>query len=200
MTEAAEFARTGDGRPVYRRRHPKRDGREVLLYGYARPDSAPVSEGLDAAAGAAELRWHPLRQEWNVYAAARQNRTYKPPSSANPLSPTLPGGSDTEIPFAAFELAVFANRFPSFTRHAALAPDGPPLIKRAPAAGHCDVVVFSPEPEGSLATLGEDRRRLLVHAWIDRYQALFEQGFDYVLPFENRGEEVGVTLHHPHGQ
>ena len=34
----------------------------------------------------------------------------------------------------------------------------------------------------------------------DRYLSLFERGAAYVLPFENRGQEVGVTLPHPHGQ
>jgi len=41
---------------------------------------------------------------------------------------------------------------------------------------------------------------LLIEALIDRYQALHSAGLDYVMPFENRGEQVGVTLPHPHGQ
>jgi UDPglucose--hexose-1-phosphate uridylyltransferase len=62
------------------------------------------------------------------------------------------------------------------------------------------VVVFSPEHEGNLATLTKDRRELLIAAWIDRYDHHFAKGADYVLPFESRGREVGVTLDHPHGQ
>jgi len=54
--------------------------------------------------------------------------------------------------------------------------------------------------EGNLQSLGQDKRRLLLAAWIDRYETLFAQGCEFVLPFENRGDEVGVTLHHPHGQ
>ena len=42
---------------------------------------------------------------------------------------------------------------------------------------------------------------LLVHTWIDRYkELLIREDIKYVLPFENRGKECGVTLHHPHGQ
>ena len=46
-----------------------------------------------------------------------------------------------------------------------------------------------------------ERVELLVKVWIDRYIELYKnQNIKYVLPFENRGEECGVTLHHPHGQ
>jgi UDPglucose--hexose-1-phosphate uridylyltransferase len=42
---------------------------------------------------------------------------------------------------------------------------------------------------------------LIVQVWRDRYQSLLAHPeIQFVMPFENRGEEVGVTLHHPHGQ
>jgi len=42
---------------------------------------------------------------------------------------------------------------------------------------------------------------ILILAWIDRYNNLLSrEDIKYVMPFENRGEECGVTLHHPHGQ
>ena len=47
----------------------------------------------------------------------------------------------------------------------------------------------------------QERIELLFHAWSDRYIKLLErEEIKYVMPFENRGEECGVTLHHPHGQ
>jgi UDPglucose--hexose-1-phosphate uridylyltransferase len=61
-------------------------------------------------------------------------------------------------------------------------------------------VVYSPDASGSLHSIGQDRREVLIAGLIDRYEALFSAGCQYVLPFENRGDEVGVTLHHPHGQ
>lgn len=186
-------------KPVYRRFFEKADGRDLLLYGYAPHAEDPLPEqGADIAKGG-ELRWHPLRREWNVFAAHRQNRTYKPSSSTNPLAPSEPGKPATEIPFTDFELAVFENKFTSFHPDAPIAPviDG---VKTDAAKGRCEVVVYTPESSGSLATIGQERRRLLIAAWIDRYQALFEMGCKYVLPFESRGDEVGVTLHHPHGQ
>jgi len=105
----------------------------------------------------------------------------------------------TEIPFVDFEVAVFENRFPS------LHPDpSPPLKLATPTAlgrGTCEVVVYTSNHEGSLGTLSQDQRELLVRVWIDRYEDLYSRKFvEYVMPFENRGEAVGVTLHHPHGQ
>jgi UDPglucose--hexose-1-phosphate uridylyltransferase len=43
--------------------------------------------------------------------------------------------------------------------------------------------------------------RLVLDAWIDRSEALAALPFvEEVFCFENRGEEIGVTLNHPHGQ
>nr|WP_070958728.1 hypothetical protein [Hyphomonas sp. Mor2] len=192
------LGRTVSGRPVHRRHHQKTDGRDLFLYGFDKHDAERVpGEDLQAVQGS-ELRRHPLRGDWSIYAAGRQNRTFKPSAAANPLAPSKPGAPLTEIPFERFELAVFSNRFPS------LFPDAenpaPSELEMRAARGACEVIVYAPEPEGSLATLTQMRRRLLVEAWIDRYQAMFDAGAAFVLPFENRGDEVGVTLHHPHGQ
>jgi UDPglucose--hexose-1-phosphate uridylyltransferase len=63
------------------------------------------------------------------------------------------------------------------------------------------VVVFTQDAQASLGTLPLPRIELLLQVWADRCDALgAEPDIDYVLPFENRGAEVGVTLHHPHGQ
>ena len=188
------------GETVYRRHHVKGDTRSMWLYGYAPPALEPLPEEPGEPIHGGSLRWHPLRREWAVYASHRQNRTFKPSAADDPLAPTRPGGPATDIPFADFELAVFDNRFPSFHPDAA-EPDQivPGMTLRRPS-GRCEVVVYTPDQTGSLATIGQERRRLLVAAWIDRYRALFAAGHCFVLPFESRGEEVGVTLHHPHGQ
>ena len=177
----------------------KQDGRLLWLYGEREHVLTPLPEGEGAPAAAPHLRWHPLREEWVIYAAHRQGRTFLPPKDHCPLCPSVPGGFPTEIPFADFEIAVFQNRFPS------LHPDAPTppelLIPTARGRGFCEVVVYTPKHEGSLATLTQSRRELLVQVWADRYKELYAHDFiRYVMPFENRGEAVGVTLHHPHGQ
>ena len=132
-----------------------------------------------------ELRFNELRGEQVVYAVHRQDRTFLPSTAECPLCPTKPGGPVTEIPFERFELAVFDNRF------AALKP---PL-------GAAEVVVYTDDHDGSFGNLPPARAEALVRLWRHRYRELgARRDVEYVLIFENRGVEVGVTLHHPHGQ
>lgn len=199
MIDNIRLKRSIGAGPIYRRDHRKADGRMLHLYGRT-PHAGPVGEESDNdIAQGGELRHHPLRQEWNVYAAHRQNRTFKPSAAQDPLAPTVPGGPETEIPFTDFELAIFENKFAAFHPSAAQATHFEGFASE-PAMGACDVVVFAPETQGSLHSIGSDRRQVLLSALIDRYATHFANGCDYVLPFENRGDEVGVTLHHPHGQ
>ena len=193
-----QLARQISGKPVYKRHYKKQDGRNLYFYGYAPHTGARIEgEDLEINAGA-ELRLHPLRKTWSIYAGHRNNRTFKPGAAANPLAPSQAGKPLTEIPFEGFELCVFENRFPVLHNNAHDPVDIG--VANARASGGCEVIVYSPESENSLATLGQARRRLLLETWIDRYTHLFSQGCAFVLPFENRGDEVGVTLHHPHGQ
>lgn len=199
MDRLTQLSAVINGQNVFRRDFRKRDGRDLFLYGYDRHTENPLSEDNFDVAKGGELRWHPLRNEWNIYAPHRQNRTFKPSAADDPLAPSKPDGPATEIPFTDFELAVFENKFTSlhFEAPSPKVPDG---IQSKIAKGRCDVVVYGTEAEGNLHTIGQARRRLLLSAWIDRYETPFNQGCQFVLPFESRGDEVGVTLHHPHGQ
>jgi UDPglucose--hexose-1-phosphate uridylyltransferase len=132
-----------------------------------------------------ELRFNELRGEEVVYAIHRQERTFLPTREHCPLCPTPAGGEPTEIPFPAFEIAVFDNRFPAF---------------EAPR-GAAEVIVYTDSHEGSLGSLPEQRVEALMWVWRHRYAELgAREDVRYVMIFENRGVEVGVTLHHPHGQ
>ena len=177
----------------------KPDGRTLTLYGL-RP-IADVGQ-LYGPTGAAEqanphLRWHPLREEWVAYAAHRQNRTFLP-AAFDPLSPGSNADLPTELPTGRYDIAVFDNLFPSFT----LAAHDPPIhyVETRPALGRCEVVVFS-QGMTSLGELNVEHIALLLETWGDRSRELSNHPqIRFVLPFENRGVEVGVTLHHPHGQ
>jgi UDPglucose--hexose-1-phosphate uridylyltransferase len=132
-----------------------------------------------------EERRNELRDEPVVYAIHRQDRTFLPAREHCPLCPTRPGGEQTEIPFETFEIAVFENRFPAF---------------EAPR-GAAEVVVYTDRHEDSFGTLQPERAEALMWVWRRRYEELGARAdVEYVMIFENRGVEVGVTLHHPHGQ
>lgn len=190
------------------RRTPRRlaDGREIIYFDDSRkapPRSAVDTRDLPEQAPHSEIRKDPLTGEWVAVAAHRQSRTYKPPAEICPLCPSRPG-KPTEIPESDYDVVVFENRFPSFAEHVPATPpyaDGAGLVPRAAGTGRCEVVCFTPEHDSSFGQLTESRVRTVVDAWADRTAALSVlPGVRQVFPFENRGEEIGVTLHHPHGQ
>jgi UDPglucose--hexose-1-phosphate uridylyltransferase len=132
-----------------------------------------------------ELRFNELRGEEVVYAVHRQERTFLPARDHCPLCPTRAGFPPTEIPVEAFEIAVFDNRFPAFER----------------TQGASEVVVYTDDHDASFGTLAAERAQALMWVWRQRYAELgAREQIEYVFIFENRGVEVGVTLHHPHGQ
>ena len=205
------------------------DGREIIYFdeapGLGRaevPDTRPLAPmpgpGDEPDAG---LRWDALRGEWVVIAAARQDRTFLPPPGECPLDPSRPG-RPTEIPAPDYDVVVFENRFPSLRGAGHWPPDAAaggtdpdfpqrnltaaaPLetggVPGRPAYGRCEVVCFTSDHNGSFAGLTPKRARTVVEAWADRTTVLGGMdGIAQVYCFENRGEEIGVTLHHPHGQ
>ncbi|HSE39590.1 MAG TPA: galactose-1-phosphate uridylyltransferase [Acidobacteriota bacterium] len=179
----------------------KPDGRSLILYSkqpFEFSDTVPVPKGTDVNPNP-HLRWHPLRGEWVAYATYRQDRTFLPPPEYNPLAPTTDPENPTELPQGDYEVAVFENRFPTLSLNA---HDPPELsVTTLPATGVCEVVVYTQRQDTSLAQLPLWHVEMLLEVWADRYTELGNlDTIHYVMPFENRGVEVGVTLHHPHGQ
>ncbi|MGH3244677.1 MAG: galactose-1-phosphate uridylyltransferase [Trebonia sp.] len=187
------------------------DGRELIYFDDAdtalppeRPADARPPEPRPALPA---LRQDPLTGEWISIAAARQNRAFLPPDDLDPLAPSTPG-NPTEIPDN-FDVAVFENKSPSFgpgrpapgSADAGYDLDTIGLGRSLPGYGRCEVVCFGPRHSGSWADFSVSRARTVVEAWADRTAALSRvPGVRQVFVFENRGAEIGVTLHHPHGQ
>lgn len=179
------------------------DGREIIYFDH---DDSPVrtavdTRGLSEAISIGELRYDALTGDWIAIAGHRQSRTHLPGANECPLCPST-SGMQSEIPEPEYNVAVFENRFPSLR-----APEGDwarPLAEwgaAAPSAGRCEVVCFSDDHERSFKDLSPAAALLVIEAWADRTAALSQLPYiRQVFPFENRGEEIGVTLHHPHGQ
>ena len=184
------------------------DGRELIYY----DDPSSVAAGAvrelhdprltSGRQPGSEVRWDPLALEWVAVASHRQDRTFLPPSDQCPLCPST-ADRQTEIPASDYDVAVFENRFPSFapvTPELDVLPGGEPFPRRV-GAGRCEVVCFTADHDSSFAALGQERVRTVMTAWADRTTELGALGpVEHVFPFENRGQEIGVTLAHPHGQ
>jgi UDPglucose--hexose-1-phosphate uridylyltransferase len=171
----------------------------------------PPAPSGGVATDESALRWDALAGEWVVIAGARQDRTFLPPADQCPLCPSR-GDRLSEIPAPDYDVVVFENRFPSLrgTWHdmpdlAGLTPHGQAapgtLSGRRASVGRCEVVCFTSDHDSAFAALTPERVCTVVEAWADRTRTLSAfPGVEQVYCFENRGEEIGVTLHHPHGQ
>jgi UDPglucose--hexose-1-phosphate uridylyltransferase len=188
--------------------HRMADGRELIYFDDADtllgPERHADARHLDPRPATATMRQDPLTGEWISIAEARQNRVFLPPSDQDPLAPSTPA-NQSEIPDD-YDVVVFENRSPSFGPELSIGYDEEQLTnigigRSLPSIGRCEVVCFSPETAGSFAGLSVSRARTVIEAWADRTAVLSAlPGIREVFPFENRGEAIGVTLHHPHGQ
>ncbi|PPI56187.1 galactose-1-phosphate uridylyltransferase [Rathayibacter toxicus] len=196
---------------IVKRPHTLADGRELIYFDDADttlpPGRSADTRALDPRPATAQMRQDVLTGEWVSIAAARHNRVCLPPAKLDPLAPASPT-NPSEIP-SYYDVAVFENRSPAFgplleDAHAPTSLDDlrrRELGRTRTSVGRCEVVCFSPEHEGSFATLSPSRARTVIEAWADRVGVLSAlPGVQQVFPFENRGEAIGVTLHHPHGQ
>lgn len=179
------------------------DGRSIHYYaaGGRDPQPAPDTRALDSFEPSGEVRYDALNNTWVAIAAHRQTRTHLPATHECPLCPSTPENL-SEIPATGYEVVVFDNRFPSLSQTDkpwSLSTDG--VDGAAPAVGKCEVVCFSQDHTASFADLDEEQARLVFDVWADRTAALMDlHSTAIVFPFENRGKDIGVTLHHPHGQ
>jgi UDPglucose--hexose-1-phosphate uridylyltransferase len=148
-----------------------------------------------------ELRWNPLLGEWLVTATHRQERTFLPPAEHCPFCP-MQSSFTGEVPEFTYDIAVLENRFPSLQPN----PGSPGIASTdlypvEAARGVCEVVLYSPVHTLSLADAPVEQIYKLILVWTSRSLELKKLDFvNYIFIFENKGEAIGVTLHHPHGQ
>jgi UDPglucose--hexose-1-phosphate uridylyltransferase len=160
-----------------------------------------------------EQRWHPLREEWVVVAAHRQDRPWQgeratvstapPPEHVAgcyfcPRNQRIGGARNPDYT----SVFVFDNDHPCVGVGAPRSLEPPPGIYRnAPATGIARVVCYTPKHNLTLAELPVDSIADLLRTWRDQYVELGARPeVRHVLTFENKGEVVGVSNPHPHGQ
>ena len=101
-----------------------------------------------------------------------------------------------------YEVLKYDNDFPALTTSPGEPdPVGTDFFRTAPNYGKCEVILYSPEHNAAMPELSDDHMEKLADLWCERFAALrADPKIKYVFIFENRGEAVGVTMPHPHGQ
>lgn len=142
----------------------------------------------------AELRWHPFIKDWVMIASNRQNRPQMPKDWC-PFCPQSGNVPD-------YKVLKYDNDFPALSKNPPVPdPVGNDFFQTREAYGRCEVILYSPEHTVTLPELSEDHVVKLVDLWTERFIELSkDEKIKYIFIFENRGEVVGVTMPHPHGQ
>jgi len=160
-----------------------------------------------------EQRYHPLREEWVIVAAHRQNRPWigetvvhreAPLPAYLPDCTFCPGNAriSGQVNATYVDTFVFDNDAHCVGEDAP-EPSAvePPVFRNRAATGIARVVCYSPRHDTTLAELPLAQVARLVEVWQEQYRDLGNRpGIDHVLIFENKGAVVGVSNPHPHGQ
>lgn len=145
----------------------------------------------------AELRWNPLINDWVIIASHRQNR----PNMPKGYCPFCPGSG--KVPDH-YDVHKYDNDFPALSQNPLQADIkfiNKDIYKAKDAYGKCEVILFSPEHESSMCEFSIPHLEKIIELWCERfYEIKKDTNIKYIFIFENRGEAVGVTMQHPHGQ
>lgn len=144
----------------------------------------------------AELRFNPLTQDWVMIASHRQNR----PQMPKDWCPFCPGSG--KVPDEGYTVLKYDNDFPALSETPPMPDDvANDFFKTKEAYGKCEVILYSPEHTVTMSELDTPHIRKIVDLWHERFSEIKkDEKIKYVFIFENRGDVVGVTMPHPHGQ
>jgi UDPglucose--hexose-1-phosphate uridylyltransferase len=167
--------------------------------------TAPPSKGP-------HRRFNPLLDEWVLCSPQRlsrpwQGRTESVATAALPAYDPgcylCPGNARVEgARNPRYETTfVFDNDFPALTLDAPEPAGRDPLLRSEPAPGICRVVCFSPRHDLTLARMEARAICGVIETWAGQVVDLeARDDIAYVQVFENRGELMGCSNPHPHGQ
>lgn len=165
-------------------------------------------------------RYNPLTDEWILVSphratrpwlgavektAQQQKPAYDPKCFLCPGNTRVTGAVNP--PYAG--VFVFDNDFPALLTGEAgdttsspvhpLTPSG--LLRSEQETGVCRVICFSPRHDLTLAELPAEHIRAVIDTWVAQCEELgARDDISYVQLFENKGEIMGASNPHPHGQ
>ncbi len=140
-----------------------------------------------------ELRIHPFLGTYTMVAANRQKRPHLPKD----WCPFCPGSG--KVP-ESYDVLLYPNDYPALSTSPEIITSHD-FYEVKEAYGACEVVLYSSNHEAKLYELELSQITKIVKLWKEQF--LFhkkDKKIQYIYPFENKGEEVGVTMPHPHGQ
>lgn len=163
-----------------------------------------------------QLRLNPLTGRWVTVAAERAGRpadlisrqlsVEADPERQCPFCPgneeATPPALETYGPNGTWLVRVVPNLYPAFEGHDPLRVQNlGPVFTQAEASGVHEVLVLSPDHDGSWADLDDKQAGLVMAAIRDRMEDHARRStVRYTQAIVNMGREAGASLEHPHGQ
>ncbi len=149
---------------------------------------------LNLVEGYNELRWNPLLGCWVIVSSRRAIRPWRDVEKC----PFCPGAEETGY---GWDVLLLDNKYPALRRDAKVSRQSLDLYRVERAYGSAKVVVETPSHEGDLDTVPVEN----LVKYIEILSRVTEEecrdpAVEYVLPFRNKGEVIGVSLTHPHSQ
>jgi UDPglucose--hexose-1-phosphate uridylyltransferase len=160
-------------------------------------------------------RFNPLTRDWVLVSPHRSERpwqgqletspsvsalTYDPHCYLCPGNERAGGARNPQYQTT----YVFTNDFAALEPEVQIArqdDSGRGLLLLESEAGTCKVVCFSPRHDLTLARMSIPEIARVVDTWAEQYAEIGSlPGINYVQIFENRGEIMGCSNPHPHGQ
>lgn len=139
-----------------------------------------MTDGIDRQPSGSDIRVDSTLGTVVHVVGHRQSRPNLPSNTDTRRCPFCPGGLEAPDDY---DVRWFVNRWPAMS------------------GDRCEVILYSPRHDASLATMSVDHVRRLIDLWAERTSTLgARDDVAYVLVFENRGASVGATISHPHGQ
>ncbi len=153
-----------------------------------------------------EIRFDPILREWVIVA---QNRTVRPvlgkTFTDEKLKYTCPFCPDAPEGAGEWVVKALPNRFPALSTEIDGSFANETLLldfyQKRPGKGNCEVLLYSQDHNKTLGDLSISNIIALIDLWKERLEFNMKNDeMKYSFIFENRGEIIGVTLAHPHGQ
>ncbi len=159
-------------------------------------------------------RYNPLTGEWVVVSAHRLLRPWlgeQVPAKNNAIPEysrecyLCPGNrrAGDRVNPKYQSVYLFVNDFPAIVPHrrerTGNNESASELLRQEDVAGVCKVLCYSPRHDLTLARMSLPAIQTIINTWAEQVAELGEK-YRYVQIFENRGDMVGCSNPHPHGQ